>query len=50
MPLVEKIEHKKPSKQIVLEESVNIKKLTILNSSLVEKGNFYEFPYVIDHK
>ena len=33
-----------PSKRIVLERLTNIEELT----SLVEKGNFYEFPYVIN--
>ena len=49
MPLVEKIEHKKPNKQ-VLEGYTDIEKLTVLNSLLVEKDNFYELSYVINHE
>ena len=33
-----------------MEESDDIKKLMVLNFSLVEKGNFYELPYVINHE
>ena len=50
MPLVEKIEHNERSKQNVLEKFIDIKKFMVLNSSLVEKSNFYELSYVINHE
>ena len=49
MGLVEKIEHKEPNKQIVLEESIDIEKLIVLNASLeIEKNNFQELNYVVN--
>ena len=50
IPLVENIDHEVPSKLIVIEKLIDIDEITILNSSLVEKDNFYEFPYVFDHE
>ena len=49
MPLAEKIEleepieNEEPSKQIVLKKFINIEKLTVWNSSLVEKVIFMSF-------
>ena len=38
------------SKWTVLKKLIDIEELTVLNSSLMEKGNFYELLYIINHE